>query len=272
MTELQKTEFELLKLFVGICEKHKLKYYLVCGSALGAEKYGGFIPWDDDIDVALPRPDYEKFLSIAQGDLPENVFLQNIHTESAVPFAFSKLRDSNTSFFEKTVAAIPINHGVYIDVFPLDGYPKSKFKAFLFEMKKKLLTIRINCVFDVSRIGIMRIVCSIERCFGMNKRTEKSVLALDKLYKKYSLADSEKWCNFSNWQGKLEYANCNQYGDGKKSCFEGLNVIIPDRIDEYLTQKYGDWRSDLPEEEKTGHHYYTVLDLSKPYTNYFTEV
>ena len=75
MNELQQREFEMLKLFVGICEKLDLKYYLVCGSALGAAKYQGFIPWDDDIDVAMPRNDYETFLQKAQDMLPEWCFL-----------------------------------------------------------------------------------------------------------------------------------------------------------------------------------------------------
>ena len=64
MTELQETELELLKQFLLVCEQFKLTYYLVCGSALGAVKYGGFIPWDDDIDVHMPRPDYLKLLQI----------------------------------------------------------------------------------------------------------------------------------------------------------------------------------------------------------------
>ena len=66
MNELQKIEFDLLKIFVEICQKLNLNYYLVCGTALGAVKYNGFIPWDDDIDVALCREDYEIFCQKAQ--------------------------------------------------------------------------------------------------------------------------------------------------------------------------------------------------------------
>jgi lipopolysaccharide cholinephosphotransferase len=72
MNKLQSLEFDMLKEFVRICDDLGLKYYLVCGSALGAAKYGGFIPWDDDVDEALPRPDYEIFCEKAQSMLPDH--------------------------------------------------------------------------------------------------------------------------------------------------------------------------------------------------------
>ena len=73
MTELQQTEFEILKEFVAVCEQLRLCYYLVCGSCLGAVKYNGFIPWDDDIDVAMPREDYRVFCQKAPSMLPESI-------------------------------------------------------------------------------------------------------------------------------------------------------------------------------------------------------
>ena len=81
MTELQTVELELLRQFLAVCEREGLTYYMVCGSALGAVKYGGFIPWDDDIDVALPRADYERFCRVAPGLLPDWCFLQNYRSE-----------------------------------------------------------------------------------------------------------------------------------------------------------------------------------------------
>lgn len=100
MTELQEIEVGLLQQFLSICEKLNLTYYLVCGSALGAVKYGGFIPWDDDIDVALPRKDYERFCREAPELLPEWCFLQNYHSEPQYYLLGSKLRDSRTTYIE----------------------------------------------------------------------------------------------------------------------------------------------------------------------------
>lgn len=90
MNELQQAEFALLKAFDQVCAKLGLKYFLVCGSALGAAKYRGFIPWDDDIDVALYREDYEIFCAHAAALLPEHLFVQNDRTDPAFPAIYSK--------------------------------------------------------------------------------------------------------------------------------------------------------------------------------------
>lgn len=117
MTPLQEKELALLKEFVAICDRLQLRYYLVCGSALGAVKYQGFIPWDDDVDVALPRKEYEIFLAEAPSMLPPQFFLQDYRSDPAFPAIFAKLRDSNTTFLEKSASRLNIHHGIYMDIF-----------------------------------------------------------------------------------------------------------------------------------------------------------
>lgn len=264
MNELQKVEFDLLKTFIKTCEMLNLKYYLVCGSALGAAKYDGFIPWDDDIDVAMLRPDYEVFIAKVQELLPENLFLQNYHTEN-VPHIFSKLRNSNTAYIEKSVAHLPMNHGVYIDIFPLDGYPDSSFQKKILELRKKYYSLKLSCVYQGERTWKSKIVYVAGKILRWDKKTGQIVGKLDALLSKYPVESSKYWCNHGNWQGKLEYAPREQYGEGTYATFEGMKVRIPECFDDYLIQKYGDWRSDLPVEEQKGHHYYEVLDLEKSY-------
>lgn len=268
MTELQQKEFELLEIFVGICESHCLCYYLVCGSALGAVKYQGFIPWDDDIDVAMPREDYERFLVTAPSVLPEWVFLQNYRTDPAYPHVASKLRNSLTAFIETGMAHLPMNHGIYIDVFPLDGYPEGKLEGLFFELKKKILTWKQYCVLEGTpglKVGIRN---RIFRAFGYHRRTADTLAKLEKLITKYPAKNAKIWCNHANWQGRLEYADRRQYGQGARSLFEGLTVNIPEDIDGYLTQKYGDWRTDLPTEQQKSHHSHTICDVKKSYEEY----
>ena len=98
MNALQKRELELFQAFLQVCHQLKLPYFLVCGSALGAVKYQGFIPWDDDMDIAMLRPDYEVFLAQAPALLPGHIFLQNYKTDPAFPAIYSKLRLSGTLF------------------------------------------------------------------------------------------------------------------------------------------------------------------------------
>ena len=92
------------------------------------------------------------------------------------------------------------------------------------------------------------------------------------LYKKFSLDQSIYWCNYGNWQKQLEYAHHTQYGNGTSAMFEGIPVIIPENFDAYLTQKYGDWRAELPLERQKSHHAAVVIDTEKSYKEYLQTV
>lgn len=258
MNDLQNREFQMLKLLVELCDRLNVRYYLVCGSVLGAVKYGGFIPWDDDMDIGLLRSDYERFIREAPAFLPDWAFLQNYHTDQEFPHIFSKLRDSNTTFIERGVENLAMNHGVYVDIFPLDGYPQKPLDQFVFDIRKKVMRRMID---HVRQRKIMYRL-------GFLKNTSQILERLDRLYKKYPPQGSDILCNHGNWQGKLEYAGRTQYGKGTQAIFEGLRVIIPEKYDEYLTQKYGDWHADPPEDKKKSHHDIVVCDLDRPYTEY----
>ena len=114
----------------------------------GAVKYGGFVPWDDDVDVALFRDDYERFCKEAPALLPKQFFLQNFQSDPTFPAIYSKLRNSETTCIEESVAALPINHGISIDIFPLDGYPTDKKEQERLERKKAWFVrkLSIPCV------------------------------------------------------------------------------------------------------------------------------
>lgn len=268
MNRLQETEFDLLKTFIAICDKLNLKYYLVCGTALGAVKYGGFIPWDDDVDVALCRDDYKIFCEKAQQLFPEGVFLQTYETDRRYPCIFAKLRNSNTTYIEKTCKNISMNHGVYIDIFPLDGYPeKAKLQKRL-ERKKFLYKLLVSSVYESNCSFKVKVLRKFFRMFGVHKRTHLILAKYENLISSYPTEDSRIWCNHGNWQEKLEYAPKEQYGIGASMRFEGIDVCVPELYDEYLTQKYGEWKADLPKENQVGHHYFEIMDLNTPYTQY----
>lgn len=270
MNQLQKAELELLRAFINVCLKLNLRYYLVCGSALGAVKYNGFIPWDDDIDVALPRQDYTVFVERAQEYLPNSFFLQNYRTDPEFPCFYCKLRDSRTTFIESSIRHRRMNHGVYIDVFPLDGYPSDSRTAQKLERAKARLNLRLASAnaFSKNQKLTTKVYFMAERLVGCHRRTDQYAKKLDDLLSSYPAEESKLWCNHGNWQGAREYAPVEQYGKGIEAVFEGVSVRIPEKYDAYLTQKYGDWRADLPDEEKIGHHYFAVCDLTRPYTDY----
>lgn len=267
--KLKEIELEIFRHFIEICNENSLRYFVVGGTALGSVRHKGFIPWDDDIDVALPRGDYEKFLSIAQSSLPENMFLQTYITDKNYPNPFAKLRRSDTAFIEKSASRIKMNHGVYIDIFPLDGYSRSGIKGKLLGLKEKILKISVGSVFVSGNISKNKFRAIVKRAIArLLPDYRASVRRLDTMYKKIPYEDSEIIVNFCGAWAEKEIMPKAYFGDGIEGEFEGIKVVLPAKTHEYLTALYGDYMTLPPEEERVGHHYYTVIDLEKSYKEY----
>ncbi len=126
--EAQKVMLQLLKEFDMICKKHKLCYWIDHGTLLGAVRDNGFIPWDDDLDVTMPREDYERFLSIAEKELPETIFLQTKETDPFAHVHHAKLRDRNSTYIEgwEDEKTIYSHQGIFIDIFPVNYIVQSR--------------------------------------------------------------------------------------------------------------------------------------------------
>ena len=119
----QKIMLEILQEVHKICVANDITYWIEAGTLLGAKRHKGFIPWDDDIDIAMPRKDYNKFLKIAQEKLPQDMFLQNKETEPDYYLPFSKIRKNNTLLIETgETGEENYHHGIFIDIFPFDNY------------------------------------------------------------------------------------------------------------------------------------------------------
>lgn len=267
--KLKKIELEIFRHFIEICNENSLRYFVVGGTALGAVRHKGFIPWDDDIDVALPRGDYEKFLIAAQKSLPSNMFLQTYITDKNYPNPFAKLRQSDTAFIEKSTSKIKVNHGVYVDIFPLDGYSRSGIKGKLLGLKEKILKISVASVFVSGNISKNKFRAIVKRAIArLLPDYRASVRRLDTMYKKIPYEDAEIIVNFCGAWAEKEIMPKAYFGDGIEGEFEGIKVVLPEKTHEYLTALYGDYMTLPPEEERVGHHYYTVIDLEKSYKEY----
>ncbi len=253
MTQTQKISFELLCQFEEICRKLDLEYFLVCGSALGAVKYSGFIPWDDDVDVAMRREDYERFLSEAPKLLPDHMVLQNIHTNEAFPLLMTKLVNTETTLIEKSYLQLPIHHGIFLDIFPLDGYPAKKLEGKVLELRKWIYN-KLRCF--AYQYGYRRFHLN-----GIMRRYEA-------MLKAYRCDGSAVICNHGNWQGKLEYSPAEELGKGAWFSFEGLSVRVPEDYDSYFTRKYGPWRQEPAEEQQVSHHDFLKCDPARSYRSY----
>ena len=268
MTEIQQIERNMLAVFVDICRELGLRYYLVCGSALGAVKYGGFIPWDDDIDVAMPRPDYERFLEKAPARLPEHLFLQNYRTDPEFPHIYSKLRHCGTTCIEENTRHLAIHQGIFLDIFPLDGYPKGKLAQLGLELGKKWYQHLLNTAFAPPENRRSLAEYRVKRLLGFHRHTAVFAARLEGLLTNFPTETAEVWCNHGNWQGTADRGPKDWFGAGTEGTFEGLTVTLPTDWDAYLTRKYGDYRREPPRNQQKSHHNFAILDPERPYTDY----
>ena len=117
--KLHETLLEILDYVVSVCEENGLQYVLVYGTALGAYRHKGFIPWDDDLDIALPRKDYEKLIEIMKKSEQKKYLIQNESNEKRYYLPFSKVRKAGTLFAESIAQGMYSNNGIFIDIFPL---------------------------------------------------------------------------------------------------------------------------------------------------------
>lgn len=127
LQSLWKVQVEILDEVVRICEKYQLKYYLIYGTLIGAIRHKGFIPWDDDLDIGMPRKDYEKFLEVAPVELGEQFFLQTAESNKGYWLVFAKVRKNHTLFLENAMANTSscVHKGIFIDIFPQDYVNKN---------------------------------------------------------------------------------------------------------------------------------------------------
>ena len=145
LKKLHEVEVEILDEVVRICDKYNLDYYLVGGTLIGAIRHKGFIPWDDDLDISMPRADYEKFLEVAPLELDEKYYLENRKYNEKFHLPFTKIKKNNTEFRETFTSSLDNHKGIFVDIFPLDNVKKPYSK--LTRIRSIIIKNTIQAVF-----------------------------------------------------------------------------------------------------------------------------
>lgn len=274
MDKLKQIELDILKSFIEVCNKLNLTYYVVGGTLLGTIRHGGFIPWDDDIDVAMPRKDYEIFLEQGQQLLPDYYFIQTRKTDVNYPLFFAKIRDSRTTFIENDVRKIFMNHGIYLDIFPIDNYPKSKVKAKMIAFKRKILLLRVRTIYlldDKNKKNfILEFLFKIFSFFIkiIYPTLNHAMKSWDKMCKKTK--KSEMAAVYSS-PGKSVVFPFKWLGQGVKMTFEDSEVNCPAEYSKWLENLYGDYMQLPPIEKRVAQHNTSIIDVERPFTDYIVK-
>lgn len=251
---LRRIELELLAELRRVCEALGLRYYLTAGTLLGAVRHGGFIPWDDDIDVAMPRKDYDRLSREAAGLFGPEYFYQDYRSEPNFPYYFSKLRRRGTAVAEPVLRAIRMEQGVYIDVFPLDRCPRGR--------RLPVLLFKAVELFDCAVLARVspEFVCGYRKPYmrllwGLLRRLPNgAIFALREGTRRLLGLGGKELCTIGGHHGyPRESYRARWFASAEEMAFEGERFPVPVGWRELLTNMYGDYMTPPPEAERQGH-------------------
>lgn len=249
LEEMRTIQLDILKQIHTFCQKHSLRYSLGGGTLLGAVRHKGYIPWDDDVDIMMPRPDYEKFLKEFENDASKNLTVQCYKNDETYAFLFAKVFDNRTTLIENGAA-----NGIYVDIFPIDGLPSKKelakylqtlnemgknvvktTKYYNFQNKKSLkLRYWIKCLLYPNRAKAIKLLESFFTSYPFE--TSKFAGAITGRYKE------KEWMPVSTFKNYISLS------------FEGDTFSCIADYDSYLEKHYGDYMQLPPKEQQVSNH------------------
>lgn len=268
MTELQEKLLEMLTWLHNFIIKHDLRYYALGGTMLGAVRHQGFIPWDDDIDIGMPRKDYNKLIDLIGDKLYEGFYLETPYSKNKeYKYPYCKLYNTKTILIEDTWPRL--KRGIFIDIFPLDGLGNSEDRAI---KKAKAITSRANflwcrtCAIRRERALYKNIAISIAHMVpSIFVNEKKMILKMEQDCQEFDFDVAPIGGNvFGNW-GTKEIMPSSIMGIPKLYNFEGLTIYGASNAHAYLSRLYGDWKQLPPIEKRISHHDFFEIDLSKEF-------
>lgn len=250
LKELQKLQLQILIDFDKICKKNNLKYFLAGGTLLGAVRHKGFIPWDDDIDVAMPRTDYNKLIKLSK-ELPEKYQLICPEKVKQYKILFSKIVYKKYFEVEK---GLKDNYGIFIDIFPLDGLGNNKHKARIHAKKILIMRTIINiCFLDNNLFS------KLLKKIHFNNLTYRILM---RTFNKYNYHESKYVGSIAGGLRMLdEIFEYRVYSETMDMEFEGKIFKGMKYYDEYLTRMYGDYMKLPPKEKQVAEHNVEIYDM-----------
>lgn len=262
---LQLRLLDILMVIHQVCEEHGLRYYLADGSLIGAVRHKGFIPWDDDMDICMPRPDYEQFIQHAREWLPSRYEFVCFELDKDYPLQFGKVQDAESTLVERP--HLYYLGGVYVDVFPIDGAPKCKVAQWLWNARYKFLTSMLYLSFrDPYKHGhgpsswMPLLVRRVMPMAGWQRAVKRCMMEYD--------FDRCQYVSFNHNDALGAMIDKDKVlGEPTPIAFEDKEVWGLRDNDSYLTKLFGDYMTPPPA-DKIHQHNFFYMDLDSPYRTF----
>lgn len=278
MNSLQEKELQVLKEVIKVIEKNGLHYCAIGGTCLGAVRHNGFIPWDDDIDIALPRDEYELFRTKLYKELPEPFKKMDYDVSRSHNYVFFKIHDSSTTQIENYAKLSPDRiTGAFVDIYPLDGVPSGRINRMLWFVKYRML-FSFNNLVRIDKIKVSGLK-------DVNRAILSSVL---KKFCRYNyFTDTFRRFASKHSMKSLEFCHCNGYLPKEMLkhiwvkkffeetilCdFECIKIRIPKDYDRFLTESYGDYMTLPPPDQRGKWHNVYISDMNTPCKYYADKI
>lgn len=256
--DVRRSQLLALKMFgelERICKKYGITYYVAAGSLLGAVRHGGQIPWDDDVDVTMPRHDYERFIKIAQSELPNDMILPL----NNYPYGFHRIQIKGTSIKRALRQKGP--HGIFLDILPLDGAaPTDKLKKRHAQINERMIFIMYESVKPQPVLNKKNLSVWVKRLILKNL-VPKKILQLIWYNNavKYDVDKSSEWVCLPGYYGyDKECFDKSCWGEPFMMMYEGRRCPVMSRWENYLKLHYGDYMQPPPLLFRRTHFFYDV--------------
>ena len=266
LEKLQHCELDLLLAFAAFCDEHSLTWFLDSGSALGAVRHRGFIPWDDDVDVGMPREDYDALLRLSE-EFPDGYSLHTLHNTSGYTSLFAKLYKDGTSFENELTREAGTQQGIFLDIFPYDFLANDSNRA-AFQKRNARIWQAMLYMYRLKHVSPWHSGClgSLEKGFSRVGHTVlHPFLSPEQIERKFNRSIPESGESVSSLLIATPWP---QYGPFPSDVlfptamrtFEGHEFPVPRKVDNYLEIMYGDWRT-LPKPEDRHTHMPVFIDF-----------
>ena len=265
LKHLQKVQLMILKDFIKICEENDIPYFVNSGTLIGTIRHGGFVPWDDDIDVLMFRKDFEKLNKIMTETPNEKYHLINVLNEPTYHYTWPRFNLKNTIIEEWWAKQVDYTPNIFIDIFILDNLPNNKLKKNIYKWRcftlNQLVSYSIIKFDNKSKIKeiIQRLVYYLLKILPISPMTIKKRCI--KAYRKYENEECKEYCDFPSMHLMPIYEKKDFFPE-KKAKFEDIEVNIPNNYDKVLTRLYGNYM-ELPPEDKRFRNAPEKIDFGK---------